>query len=946
MDSIIFGLFFALTVLCLVIALFVRWLNKAPSQRITFLEAKVSALEGRIQQLEFKRIEPRSQAQTSAPVSPVIRAADPVAAPAFSAPAEMPPETFDPKPSFEPNAEPMVEPLRQRTVPELPKLPVLPVLPLVPSIFTNAKAWLLGGNTVARFGLLILFLGLSFLAKYAADNSLFPVEARLAVIGVIAIGLLVVGWRLRVTKPAYGLLLQGGAIAVLYLEIFAGYKFYGLLPGLVTFSLMMIVCAFATFLALRQNALVLALVASVGGFLTPILTSSGGGNFAGLFSIYAILNLGIFAIARYKSWRLLYLAGFILTFGVASLWALNKYIPSDFSVAIGFIVFFIALYSLIPVLEAKRAAPNIKHYVDGTLVFGTPTMGFGLLVKLVAHWEYGAAFAALGLGAWYLLLASMGLKKQVASLSAENQNSTALQGLKSAFVSYVALGAGFASLAIPLALDQRLAGIAWAVEGAALIWLGCRTSQSLTRFSGVLLQLVGFGIFFSKDLEINSPKPFLNTLWMGAMMLAVAMYVSAWLYRQWFARAASLSGDSSGDSLADLPKNRFGIWWQSVEPKLVNGFLIVATGLVLFSTSAELASVAGGDIDFSVLLAFWSLFSLGYAWLGKRLNWRLLGSIACLLLPIQVLFMLLQWFGFNASFEHWRWAAWPLSLGAMFFALRWQSAANSIGASKAAGWGFATHVWVAALLLAQLVQWLLRLYVKDEAWAIAGVGVLLSSLLLLFVRANRENLGDRLKHPLQAIAYQTIVPRGLAWFVGMWFVFACVSDYGGVAISPFIPLVNPIDLSATFALMSLFSFSRSLSFTELKVEPKYSQLALAAGAFLLLNTLLMRALSHYLSLHYSATAMMESATAQSAFSLLWALTATVIMFFASKKSIRSAWIVGAVLLGVVVVKLFLIDLSAISALTRIVSFVGVGLLMLLIGYLSPLPPAASTSESV
>jgi Predicted membrane protein (DUF2339) len=292
--------------------------------------------------------------------------------------------------------------------------------------------------------------------------------------------------------------------------------------------------------------------------------------------------------------------------------------------------------------------------------------------------------------------------------------------------------------------------------------------------------------------------------------------------------------------------------------------------------------------------------------------------------------------------------AWPLSLAATFFALRWRSAANSNGASKAAGWGFAIHVWAAALLVAQLVQWLLRLYVKDEAWAIAGVGVLLSGLLLIFVRFSRnsESFRNFLKHPLQALVYQTIVPRGLAWFVGMWFVFACVSDYGGVAINPFVPLLNPIDLSATFALMSLFAFSRSVSFTELNVEPKYSQLALAGGAFLLLNTLLMRALSHYLSLHYSAAAMMGSATAQSAFSLLWALTATVIMFFASKKSIRPAWIVGAVLLGIVVVKLFLIDLSAISALTRIVSFVGVGLLMLLIGYLSPLPPAASTSESV
>ena len=53
---------------------------------------------------------------------------------------------------------------------------------------------------------------------------------------------------------------------------------------------------------------------------------------------------------------------------------------------------------------------------------------------------------------------------------------------------------------------------------------------------------------------------------------------------------------------------------------------------------------------------------------------------------------------------------------------------------------------------------------------------------------------------------------------------------------------------------------------------------------------------------------------------------------------RPLWIAGAALMGVVVVKLFLVDLSNIGGVERIVSFIGVGLLMLLIGYVSPVPP--------
>jgi uncharacterized membrane protein len=932
MDFVILIVLVVLGIVALLVTLFVRWLNKGSEAKISGLDSKIAELEARVNRLEvqqrssafaapkpseslLQRIEPKPFASASSIAADEVAEVEIAAA---KAPADM----------FEPSIPVSSFPSTSNDFSNKPR-------DATPSVLDHAKAWLFGGNTVARFGLLILFLGLSFLAKYAVDNDLFPIEARLAVIGIVALGLLVVGWRLRESRPGYGLLLQGGAIAVLYLEIFAGYKLYGLLPGLMTFALMMLVCALATFLSLRQNALVLALVASLGGFLTPILTSTGSGNFVGLFTIYAVLNVGIFAIARYKSWRLLYLAGFVLTFGITSLWAMEKYVPKDFPLAIGFVIFFIVLYSLIPVLEARRAVPNIKHYVDGTLVFGTPTVGFGLLVKLVSHWEFGAAFAALGLGAWYLLVAGLGLKKQVNAAITSQETETsggAVTGLKSALVSYVALGAGFASLAIPLALDQRLAGIAWAVEGAALIWLGVRASQSLTRLSGVLLQVLGLGIFMSRSTGAVADKPFLNSEWMGATMLAIAMFASAWLYRKWVTDKALASNQVEGSS------NRFVAQWESQEWRLSSLFLVIATVLTLFSTSAELASLANGYVDFAILLVFWSAFATIYAWLGVRLKWPLLLTIATLLLPVQVALMLLQWFGFNASFEQWRWAAWPISIGAMFFILRWR-VANRL-TEKA----FVVHALTATLLLAQLMQWSARRFVSDEAWAIAGVGMLISALLLLSCKARQEKLVNLLGHVEQARAYKTLLPRGLAWFVGMWFVFACVSDYGGVAIRPYLPLLNPIDLSAAFAFLCLLAFSRTDSFTVLKIEHKHSQFVLAGAAFLLLNTMLMRALSHYLNLGYSATAMMGSAPAQTSFSLLWAVTATVVMFLASRNSLRIAWLAGAGLLGVVVVKLFLIDLSTISALTRIISFVGVGLLMLLIGYLSPLPPAKSTDK--
>ena len=85
---------------------------------------------------------------------------------------------------------------------------------------------------------------------------------------------------------------------------------------------------------------------------------------------------------------------------------------------------------------------------------------------------------------------------------------------------------------------------------------------------------------------------------------------------------------------------------------------------------------------------------------------------------------------------------------------------------------------------------------------------------------------------------------------------------------------------------------------------------------------------------------MQSTLAQSALSLLWAFTALATMLVATRIAARLLWLTGAALLVVVVIKLFLVDLSSIGTIERIVSFIGVGLLMLVVGYFSPLPPAA------
>jgi len=238
--------------------------------------------------------------------------------------------------------------------------------------------WITGGNTLARVGIIVLFIGVGFLLKYAAEHVTVPIELRVAGVALGGVALLVLGWRLRERRTAYAMILQGGGVGVLYLTVFSALKLYALLPPGAAFALLFVIAALSSWLAVRQDAIALAAVGVVGGFFAPILTSSGSGNHVVLFSYYALLNAGIFFVAWFKAWRLLNLLGFACTFIIGTLWGVTRYRPADFATTEPFLIVFFLFYVSIAVLYALKRSVEVKHYVDGTIVFGTPLVAAGV----------------------------------------------------------------------------------------------------------------------------------------------------------------------------------------------------------------------------------------------------------------------------------------------------------------------------------------------------------------------------------------------------------------------------------------------------------------------------------------------------------------------------------------------------------------------------------------
>ncbi|MBI6618155.1 DUF2339 domain-containing protein [Pseudomonas corrugata] len=644
-----------------------------------------------------------------------------------------------------------------------------PAAPQGPNLFdraiTAARNWLFGGNTVLRVGVVLLFLGLAFLLRYATEGMVVPIELRYAGVAASALGLLGLGWWLRHRNSNYALMLQGTGIAVLYLTVFAAMRLHPLLDSKAALGLLVAVTVFSAILAVTQNAMGLAAAAALGGFAAPILTSTGSGNHVALFSYFILLNAGILAIAWFKAWRLLNLIGFVGTFGIGFAWGLRSYTPELLWSTEPFLIVFFLMYLVIGLLFTRRKLLEMSDapeddsrdamlrwsarkgdYVDGSMLFGPPLVGFGLQFALVQHLEFAAAFSALALGMIYMGLARV-LMGGRAVLLAET---------------CLALGVIFGSLAIPLGLDARWTAAAWAVEGAGIFWLGLRQQRPFARIFALLLQL-GSALAFVSELHPGEGS-LLEGSWLGALMLGCALLFSFY-------------------QLHKAEPGHVASWERQAQPVLAVlglGFLYLLAPLFFFTHGTAIA---------------WAFAGLATLFVGLRLQSRtfLFTAFAVQLLGGALFLMRLQ--GADGDSTAVFSAGWSglLSasliglalIGGMLLAARDDMVRNDVRLLRGlsvvllAGlvlinlavlfvlpWQTASGVWAASGLL---IIWL-SLYLKQRVSFVFG---LLLQLLggAAFLTAGPALLGPLNAEDLRPLAHSgfwTPLVLGLAALVGAW----------------------------------------------------------------------------------------------------------------------------------------------------------------------------------
>jgi len=460
----------------------------------------------------------------------------------------------------------------------------------------------IGGNLLNRIGAFALILSVGFFLKYAIDKDWISEPIRV-IIGAFA-GLICLAGAYRTHSKGLKVFAQGlvgAGLAILYLSIYASFNFYSLVPQWVAFLLMAVVTAFALAQAFHYDSLAVALLGWAGGFLTPIMLSTGYPNEIGLFTYLAVLNVGLLAsLVKKESWSILEPLTLAATWILYFAWYVESYRTDDLWVTVFFVLVFCLMFytlAVFRILRGQAETPVLHHIVavvNGALLFGS----LYALVNKDHHEWMGAV--ALAIGAIYF--ATVLLARRRTQLTATTQ------------AVYLLLSGTFLAAATAIQFNDCTTVIVWSLEAVIILWCGLRWRLLyILQFALGLLLLATLKLFATEGvLEFVPIRDFTLVANLRSLTLAVlsaSVGFGAWLMGK--------STDVQKEGSLEWMKDALHFAWCA----FLFILLTVETSDYFRWKMLDPSIRAQESLPFARLMALsvvWAAYSAPLVWLGLR----------------------------------------------------------------------------------------------------------------------------------------------------------------------------------------------------------------------------------------------------------------------------------------------------------------------------------------
>ncbi|MEK6279701.1 MAG: DUF2339 domain-containing protein [Acidobacteriota bacterium] len=804
---------------------------------------------------------------------------------------------------------------------------------------------MVGGSWFNWIGIIAVTFGVAFFLKYAFDKQWIGPVGRVSLAALVGLGLLYLGDRLRGRGlKSYAYVLSGGGVLILYLSNYAAYNFYHLISQPTAFVLMAAVTTTAVLLSVRLDALPVAILGLVGGFLTPLLLSTGVDNEVGLFTYVALLDAGVLAVAYFKRWRSLDFASFAGTVAMTLGWAVKFYEPGKVWTTLFFLSVFFLLYSLLAIFHNVLPGRPTRWF-DVALALANASFYFGFSYVMLD--EAGFDHAAPATQAFLVSIFFTGLFCTAWRWSPDD---LLLR------YSYVGAAATFLTVAVGIQLELHWVTMAWAVEALMLTWVGLRSGEKAARHAGLAVFGLAVSHWLIRDLLAvdysvdSSFVPLLNRRALSCAVLVGAIAGAARLYRR-----ANWEGKLDEDERSTvltffaLTGNALALTLLSLD---INDYFAVRTTNSGDDVRARIENARHFSISVLWTLYGATILAVGVLRRSILLRW---GGLLLLLAAISKVLV------FDSAFYAASWhlpllnqtfMAYALLVAALVFAARLYGRAPGVDELERRAMVPIVIVSANVLALAALSLEVLGYYGRSVASVPLGTFSpeisrpfeegKISTLALVWtiyatyafmVGVGRSNRGWRLGGLLLLVITTLLVLANLSYYDAPWHTFIFNRTMGVFAVF----------VAALWLIVRTYARSNE-AFEE---EPAVCQVAIVAANVLAIIALSAQAAGYYEAkiaeefVRAGEAALTADATTslrnlelakQLSLSVVWAVYASGLFVAGRIRRLRLLRVMALALLSVTTLKVFVWDLSSLDRAYRIISFIMLGAILLVVSY--------------
>ncbi|HBJ4213854.1 TPA: DUF2339 domain-containing protein, partial [Acinetobacter baumannii] len=747
-----------------------------------------------------------------------------------------------------------------------------------------AVDWMIHGNPILRVAVAVLMVGVVLLLRFASEHWQLSLGVKLGFIAIAGGVLTAFGYTLQKKNQLFAVALQGVGLAVVFLTLVFSHHF-GVITSLTTASILFtILLAITVFLSLKQQAIYLAILALGMAYAAPLVIPQYRPDVVFLFSYYLVINLAVAAVNFIQPWKILNQIAFFATMFIGGSAIVFYAEPAKFDTLDWILWLHIALFIWLSVRYSQNISRVSEHEKQEGIRL-PPLLDVGLIFSVpVLGFTLHAYLVHESTQALTIGAAVLAGIYAVLTFWIKKTHPQLSVLAKSFFI----LAVAFFALIFPLAKGAHWTAIGWVAQGTALIVWGVTERYRLSRYIGVILVLLSsLALFY--QVWANEEFPTLST-----SIYAIAQFISAFYLLQYNSKEQRYFSASlfSGIFLC------LGMYAGAVAGVEIMAWHHHALSPYLMFAIALIAI-------FSAIVHY-----------KLRVQWQSLQLILISLLLLLVLgeafasqvFTLFKWVD---SLQQTTFLVSTIILSGLFIMAQPQS--SHLGYVK---------VWAG-------LSWL--------ALAIVGVAIFpkMPIVALAFVPVIYS-----------LWAYKTTLLHQIpVWCLSLSWLLVVSVDVHSAEYLYFVPLFNLTDFLSIVVFAGLLFIIYQHAFDQDKSLEWTFKITTILVGLLVFSSVVVRGLHHYWATPLWSASIWTNGVVQLSLTLLWVILAFVLTTYSSRKMIRQLWFVGAALLGIVVLKLILLDLSQSATLTRVISFIGAGGVMLIIAYLAPLPPSSSVQKN-